>query len=106
MTAVAVWFGLASTVTKPLWQTVSWKVESPQMTLIKYEVTRPEGMTVSCVFEAQEVAHGLVGRKEIVIPASLGRHVVDSVVLRTSSEAVIGQIRSCREVPAGTAATD
>lgn len=95
-TVIAVWWGLASTLGKPTWRNVAWHVDSPQVTQVTFEVNRPDGMAVTCRIEAQEVGHGVVGSLDVTLPAELGTQVVQTVSVRTTSAAVIGQVRTCR----------
>ncbi|HYO84854.1 MAG TPA: DUF4307 domain-containing protein [Dermatophilaceae bacterium] len=96
--AMAVWWGLAATLTKPTWQTVAFSSQGNQGILLKFEVRRPEGMAVRCQLLAKELGHAVVGTAEVLLPAELGRDVTQTHLIRTTSEAVAAEVRSCREV--------
>lgn len=93
---VVVWFGLSASVGKPMWGDLTYDVKDARTVVVSYQLTRPPEETVVCLVEAKEVNHGTVGRVEDVVPPGPERHVVRTVQVRTASEAVIGQVRTCR----------
>lgn len=93
---VVVWFVLAASIGKPLWGDLTYDVKDSRTVVVTYQLTRPVDQTVVCVVEAKEVNHGTVGRVEDVVPPGPKRHIVRKVEVRTASEAVIGQVRTCR----------
>ncbi|WP_168582180.1 DUF4307 domain-containing protein [Gephyromycinifex aptenodytis] len=93
---IVVWFVLAASIGKPLWGDLAYDVKDARTVIVKYQLTRPTDRTVVCLVEAKEVNHGTVGRVEDVIPPGPQARVVRTVAVRTTSEAVIGQVRTCR----------
>ncbi len=99
MTAVAVWFGLAASLTKPTWQTVGFAAaDGEQGIVLKFLVRRPEGMAVRCQVIAKERSHAIVGTAEVTIPPEWGVEVVTTQLIRTTSPAVAAEVRNCREI--------
>lgn len=98
MSGVAVWFGLAASIGKVHWKTVAWEVYNDHSVGVKYEITRPEGMNVRCVLEAQAENHAVIGSKTVELPASLGTTFTNTAMITTTELAVIGQIRRCDEI--------
>lgn len=97
MTAVAVWFGLASSLSKPTWQTLGFTSAGPRAIVVKYSVHRPEGMTVRCRLQAKALSHAVVGSTEVLLPAEWGRIVETTTTVRTTQFAVAAEVRSCQE---------
>ncbi len=98
MSAMAIWWGLAATVTKPNWEPRSFSVVSDRETLIKFAVSRPEGMTVRCEVQALDQAHAVVGSTEVILGPELGKYVEQTAVIRTTSRATTARPYQCREV--------
>ncbi|WP_226345672.1 DUF4307 domain-containing protein [Agilicoccus flavus] len=93
--AVAIWWGLASTVGKPAWRDLGYRVVDPSTTYVRFEVTRPPSLALSCVVEAQETSHGVVGRTTVQVPPGEPASVVVETRVRTTSTAVYGAVRRC-----------
>lgn len=98
MTAVAVWFGLSASLTKPTWQTVGFSSPDRSTILLKYSVVRPEGMPVRCLLLAKDGRHAVVGSLEVDLPPEWGSPVENTQAIRTTSQAVVAEVRSCREM--------
>jgi hypothetical protein len=97
-TAVMVWFALAASLAKPTWQTLGWIVQDARSVDVKFEVRRPDGMTVRCTVLAKDLSHAVVGSLDVDLPAEWGRSVAQTTRVRTTSQAVMGEVRTCREV--------
>lgn len=99
-TTLAVWWGLAATVNKPSWSTITWNIQSDRDIEVTYRVSKPADMTVLCVVEAQGMDHALVGSREVTLGPSGHREEIYQTWLRTTTRAVAGKVRNCREIPA------
>ncbi len=100
MSAIAIWFGLASVVGKPNWEPRSFDVLSDKEIILKFAVSRPDGMTVRCEVQALDEAHAVVGRTEVILGPELGKFVEETAMIRTTSRAVVAKPYQCREVKA------
>ena len=100
-TAVAIWWGLAATLTKPNWTTITWDIRSDREIEVMYQVSKPAEMTVQCVVEASGADHALVGSREVTIGPQPDRERTYRTVLRTTAPAIAGKLRNCREIDAG-----
>lgn len=97
-TVLAVWWGLASTLGKPSWNDLAYDVRNPREVVVRFQLTRPEDITVRCTIVAQETGHATVGRTTVDIPPGPPATGVHEVTVRTTSLAVIGRVRTCAEV--------
>jgi hypothetical protein len=98
--ALAVWFGLASTVDKnwetlPSWTNLGYRVIDDTTVDVTYLVSRPIGRDVTCVIRAMDRSFGAVGRITVHIPASDTPSVRRTTRVRTTTRAVTGVVRSC-----------
>ena len=93
--AVAVWFGLASTLGKPSWTDLSYHVIDDRTVDVTYLVSRPTGRDVTCVIRAMDKGFGTVGLLEVTIPGSDSRSVKLTTRVHTTTRAVTGVVRSC-----------
>jgi hypothetical protein len=93
--AMAVWFGLASTVGKPSWTNLSYRVIDDTTVDVTYLVSRPIGRDVTCVIRAMDRSFGTVGMITVQIPASDTSSVRRTTRVRTTTRAVTGVVRSC-----------
>ena len=100
-TAIAIWWGLAATLAKPTWTTITWDVQGDHDIVVKYEVTKPTDMTVVCLFDAQALDHSAVGSKEVTLGPVPERTRRYETQLRTTTRAVTGTLRNCREIATG-----
>jgi uncharacterized protein (DUF58 family) len=96
MSAVAVWFALASTTGRVHWVNTGFVVVADNQVDIRFDLRRDPSRAVVCVLEAQDERKSVVGRVEAVVgpsPGSPSRHVE---TLRTAGPAVTGYVDSCR----------
>ncbi len=93
--AMAVWFGLASTVGKPSWQDLGYRVIDDTTVDVTYLVSRPDGRDVTCVIRAMDQGFGTVGLVEVQIQGSDNSSVQRTTRVRTTTRAVTGVVRSC-----------
>jgi hypothetical protein len=93
--ALAVWFGLASTVGKPSWTDMGYRVIDDRAVDVTYQVSRPRGRDVTCAIRALDKGFATVGLVEVHIPGSDAATVQRTTRVRTTSRAVTGLVRSC-----------
>jgi Domain of unknown function (DUF4307) len=92
---MAIWWGLSSTVGKPSWTVVSYRVIDDRTVDVTYLVSRPTGRGVTCVIQALDRGFGTVGLIEAQVPASDASSVRRTTRVRTTTRAVTGVVRSC-----------
>ena len=93
--AMAVWFGLASTLGKPSWTTLGYHVIDDRTVDVTYLVSRPTGRQVTCVIRALDKGFGTVGQLEVDISGSADRSVKRTTRVQTTHRAVTGMVKSC-----------
>jgi Domain of unknown function (DUF4307) len=93
--AMAVWFGLASTVGKASWTTMSYRVIDDRTVDVTYRVSRPAGSTVTCLVSAMDRGFATVGQVEVRVPGSQTSSVERTTRIRTTTRAVTGVVKSC-----------
>jgi hypothetical protein len=93
--AMAVWFGLASTVGKPSWTVQGYHVIDDRTVDVTYLVSRPIGRDVTCVVRAMDRSFGTVGLVEVHVPGSDATSVKRTTRVRTTTRAVTGVVKSC-----------
>ena len=93
-TALAIWFGLASTLGRPSWETVGYKILDDQTVSVTFSVHRSGGTALTCTVEALARDFSPVGTARVDVPAG-SDDTTQTVTLRTASRAVTGQVRSC-----------
>lgn len=93
--AMAVWFGLASTLGKPSWTTLGYQVIDDKTVDVTYLVSRPTGRQVTCVIRAMDQGFGTVGLLEVDIAGSDDRSVKRTTRVHTTNRAVTGMVKSC-----------
>lgn len=93
--AMAVWFGLASTVGHPSWTVQGYHVVDDRTVDVTYLVSRPTGREVTCVVRAMDRSFGTVGLVEVHVPGSDTSSVQRTTRVRTTSRAVTGVVKSC-----------
>lgn len=94
-TALAIWFGLSATLGQPSWQTLGYKVVSDQQVRVDWQVTRPGGAALTCTIEALARDFSPVGTARVTVAASPDETTNESALLRTTSRAVTGQVKTC-----------
>jgi len=93
--ALAVWLGLASTLGKPSWTDLGYRVIDDQAVDVTYQVSRPNGRDVTCAIRALDKGFATVGLVEVRIPGSDASTVQRTTRVRTTTRAVTGLVRSC-----------
>ena len=93
--ALAIWFGLASTLGKATGQTLGYHVIDDRNVDVTYLVSRPSGRDVTCVLQALDQGFGTVGRLEVDIAGSDSRSVKLTTRVHTTTRAVTGVVKSC-----------
>lgn len=89
-----VWAGVGNAKDDVSWRDLGYHVDSPSQVTARWELTKPKDRSVTCLVRALDKGYGVVGSKEVQVPA--GRELVDTTtVLRTTSLAVTGTVRSC-----------
>jgi hypothetical protein len=93
--AIAVWFGLSSTVGHPSWTVQGYHVIDDRTVDVTYLVSRPAGRDVTCLVRAMDRGFGTVGLVEVHVPASDTTSVQRTTRIRTTTRAVTGVVKSC-----------
>ena len=93
--AMAVWWGLASTVGKPSWTVMGYHVIDDRAVDVTYLVSRPAGHDVTCVIQAMDRSFATVGLIEVHVPDSDASSVKRTTRVRTTTRAVTGVVKSC-----------
>ena len=93
--AMAVWLGLASTLGKPSWTDMGYRVIDDRTVDVTYQISRPNGRNVTCVIRALDKGFATVGLVEVHIPGSGASTVERTTRVRTTTRAVTGLVRSC-----------
>jgi Domain of unknown function (DUF4307) len=93
--AMAVWFGLASTVGRASASVVGYRVIDDRTVEVTYLVSRPAGRDVTCQIRAMDQSFGTVGLLEVHIPGSDTSSAPRTTQVRTTTRAVTGVVKSC-----------
>jgi len=93
--AMAVWFGLASTVGQPGWTDLGYRVIDDRTVDVTYLVSRPIGRDVTCVIQALDRGFGTAGLVEVHVAGSGTSSVKRTTRVRTTTRAVTGEVTSC-----------
>jgi hypothetical protein len=91
---LAVWWGLASTVGKPSWTVMSYRVINDRTVDVTYLVSRPTRRDVTCQVQALDRSFGTVGLVEVHVPGSQASSVRRTTRIRTTARAVTGEVMS------------
>jgi hypothetical protein len=94
--AMAIWWGLASTVGRPSWTVMGYHVIDDRSVDVTYIVSRPAGQHVTCTIRALDDRFATVGLVEERVPASDTSSVRRTTRVRTTTRAVTGLVKSCR----------
>lgn len=94
--AMAVWWGLASTVGKPSWTVLSYHVIDDRTVDVTYLLSRPTDRDVTCQIRAMDQSFGTVGQVEVHVPGSDASSVRRTTRVRTTTRAVTGVVSSCK----------
>jgi len=92
---MAVWWGLASTVGRPSWTVLSYKVVDDRTVDVTYLVSRPTGRDVTCLVRALDKSFATVGLIEVRVPGSDASSVRRTTRVRTTTRAVTGVVKVC-----------
>jgi hypothetical protein len=100
-TALAIWWGLASTLGQVTWTDLGYAHVTDRIISVTYDVHRPTDRDVSCVVRALDNHHGTVGAVTVTIPAGGEASVHRVTVVKTTTKAVTGEVQTCSVLPAG-----
>lgn len=92
---LALWWGLASTLGKPSWTVMSYRVVDDRTVDLTYLVSRPTSRDVTCELEALDASFATVGLIEVHVPGSDTTSVRRTTRIRTTARAVTGDITTC-----------
>lgn len=95
MSAIAVWFGIASTAGKVHWVNTGFEVITDEQVDIRFDLRRDPSRAVVCDLHALDGHHARVGTGQVTVPPteeSPSRHIEP---LRTVARAVSGYVDSC-----------
>jgi len=98
-TALAIWWGLASTVGQVTWTDLGYQHATDRSITVMYDVHRPVGHDVSCVVQALDNRHGPVGAVTVRIPAGEQASVHQVTTVQTTTRAVTGVVQGCSVLP-------
>lgn len=97
--AIAVWFGISSTVGQPSFTTTGYKVIDDQSVRVTFELNRPADKPTTCTIQALARDFAPVGSIDVTYPAppagSGSLITTETVTLRTTSRAVTGEVKTC-----------
>ena len=97
--ALAVWFGLSATVGLPTWQVTGYKVVDNDSVRVDFEVYSPGGKDLICTVQALAGDFAVVGSTDVPVDLAGADSTRTSVVLRTTSRAVTGDVKTCVAAP-------
>ena len=98
MSAIAVWFGIASTAGKVHWVNTGFEVMSDEQVDVRFDLRRDPSRAVECDLHALDDKHARVGTGSVVVAPgeeSPSRHIEP---LRTVARATTGYVDSCSYV--------
>ncbi len=98
MTAVAIWFGTAASSGKVNWVNSGFEVVSDSQVQVRFDVHRDPSRAVSCVIEAQDESHFVVGRTTTVVEPSDASPSRQIAGVQTAGPAVTGYVERCEYV--------
>ena len=93
--AMAVWWGLASTVGKPAWTVMGYHVVDDRNVDVTYLVSRPTRHDVTCTIQALDQHFATVGLIQVHVPGSDSSSVKRTSRVRTTTRAVTGVVKAC-----------
>ncbi|MEO5981556.1 MAG: DUF4307 domain-containing protein [Pedococcus sp.] len=99
--ALAVWLGLANSLGQITYTNTGYDVVDQRSVKVEFDVYRPAGEAVTCLLQALDTSFGVVGVLDVDIPASQERSVHREAVVRTTSRAVTGIVKTCSAVGTG-----
>lgn len=92
--AGVVWIGWLLSSPAVTWQLVRFRVDSPALVTVQFEVSRPADRTAVCVLRAQDWTHQDVGYATVTIPPGSGK-VQPVYPLATRAGAVNAEVLGC-----------
>lgn len=98
MTAVAIWFGVASGAGKVEWGNAGFDVVSDEQVDVRFDIYRDPSRAVECVIEAQDKSHFVVGRTTTVVEPSDASPSRQIASVQTAGPAVTGYVERCEYI--------
>ncbi len=98
MTAIAIWFGVASGSGKVEWVNSGFDVVSDAEVNVRFDIYRDASRAVECVLEAQDESHFVVGRATTVVEPSDASPSRQIAPVQTAGPAVTGYVDRCEYV--------
>ncbi len=98
MTALAIWFGIASGAGKVEWVNSGFEVVSDSEVDVRFDIFRDSSRAVECVIEAQDESHFVVGRTTTVVAPSDASPSRQIAPVQTAGPAVTGYVERCEYV--------
>lgn len=98
MTALAIWFGIASTAGRVHWVNTGFNIVSDDQIDIRFDLRRDPTRAVVCDLHSLDEHHARVGTGQVEVPpgeASPSRHIES---LRTVTRATTGYVDTCSYV--------
>lgn len=98
--ALAWWLWLAAVRSNPpvRWQVTGYDATSGTAVDIRWQVERDPGVAVECVLRARDARGEEVGRVRVVVPVDDAEGIDMSHTLKTSGQAVTGEVLTCVEL--------
>jgi hypothetical protein len=97
--ALAVWFGISSTLGLASWTTTGYVVMDDQSVRVTFELNRPADKTTTCTIHALARDFATVGSVDVRYPpppaGSDSLTTTETVTVRTTSRAVTGEVKTC-----------
>lgn len=98
MTAIAIWFGVASATGKVEWVNTGFDVVSNAEVNVRFDIYRDASRAVECTIEAQNENHFVVGRTSTVLEPSDTSPSRQIALIQTAGPAVTGYVDRCEYV--------
>lgn len=95
MTALAIWFGVASATGKVNWTNTGFEVTSNEEVQVRFDLSRDPTRAVECVLEAQDESHFVVGQRTTIVEPSESSQSRHLAAVRTAGPAVTGYVERC-----------
>lgn len=92
------WHTVAGAMTNVSADDLGYEVVDEQTVSVSFQFTAPAGRDVSCIAEAQDDEHGIVGWKVFEFPSSDQRTQRHTVEVPTTGHATTGLVNSCRVI--------
>ena len=92
---VVSWLTFANSASSVDSDTTGFTVDDARSVSLRFQITAPVGSTVSCVLEADDEDHGIVGWKVVRYAASTTHTMARAEVIPTVGEATTGLVNTC-----------